>query len=370
MKCGVAEYTQKLAGALSHDPEVKVAILTSRAASTLEPHADYELLPIVEEWGWHERGTILSAIRCWSPDVVHIQMPSMGYNNGFLPWALPFLLTRIGVLVVQTWHIPSNLILRFILHSPLKFLAAAMVRDSLFLLREDSNDTAVAVVRRILFHKTTRFIQNASAIPAVDLGPSERQEIRARYGRPDARIVAFFGLIYPERGVDLLFRINDPADTHLVIIGECLPLENLTYAPKTQLLVREYHQSLWKLAQSPEWSGKVTITGFLPALEAARIMAAVDAVVLPWVIGGGSWSTSTLAAQAQGTFVLTTSKVHQGYDPEKNTYSTAPNDLNDMRSALSRYAGVRSALHDPARHWKRLRESHSELYRTLLMGRS
>ena len=116
-----------------------------------------------------------------------------------------------------------------------------------------------------------------------------------------SRLVAYFGFIHLAKRVELLFEVADPLQHHLVLVGE-LNSED------------EYHKRILYLINRQPWIGKVTVTGFLPAEEAGRILAAADAVVLPFRDGGGIWNTSIHASLAQGTFVLTTSREQHGYD--------------------------------------------------------
>jgi glycosyltransferase involved in cell wall biosynthesis len=168
-------------------------------------------------------------------------------------------------------------------------------------------------------------------------------------------LVAYFGFIYPNKAVELLFDVADPSQDHLVVIGDA----NQDHP---------YRRSLLERIQCEPWSGKVTVTGFLPGEEAARLLAAVDAVVLPFRDGGGPWNTSLHAAALQGTFVLTTSRERHGYDPSSNIYYSQPGDVADMRAALRRYIGHRNAHPMTERYasWEAIAQAHTNLYQNLL----
>jgi glycosyltransferase involved in cell wall biosynthesis len=181
--------------------------------------------------------------------------------------------------------------------------------------------------------------------------------VRKRYANENDRVVAYFGFVYEHKGVEDLFAIADPQTDVLVLVAE--------------LGDDEYHRRIAQLASSPRWAGRCVVTGFLPAVEVAEVLAAADAVVLPFRPGGGLWNTSLAAATAQGTFVLTTNVDRGGYDPDHNVNYAAPGDLESMRSALRDHAGRRLPASDDVRRaeWRAIVESHSRLYEDVLNRR-
>jgi glycosyltransferase involved in cell wall biosynthesis len=201
-------------------------------------------------------------------------------------------------------------------------------------------------------------IPNASSIPPQILNDTERAAMRARYAAIGRRVIAFFGFAWPHKRVERLFDIADPARDHLVLICDLDRGD-------------AYHRSILERAEGAPWAGRVTVTGFLPAVEAGRLMASADAVVLPFESGGGLWNTSLHAAMSQGTFVLTTSDGERGFDPARNIHYSPPDDLAGMRAALAAHAGRRNAaataLH--ARPWDEIADAHLEFYARFLPGR-
>jgi glycosyltransferase involved in cell wall biosynthesis len=105
----------------------------------------------------------------------------------------------------------------------------------------------------------------------------------------------------------------------------------------------------------------------LPAEELAGAIAAADAVVLPFLQGGGEWNTSIHGAQAQGTLVVTTSTVRYGFDTATNTYFATPGDIPAMRSALEQYIGNKLTIAKApvGESWRTIATAHLDLYRTL-----
>jgi glycosyltransferase involved in cell wall biosynthesis len=189
----------------------------------------------------------------------------------------------------------------------------------------------------------------------VEVSDAERSDIRRKLSASAKHFVAYFGFIYPHKAVELLFDIADPRQDHLVLIGQ------LDQGDPYQRAVRDR-------TQREPWRGRVTVTGFLPGEQVARLLAAVDAVILPYRDGGGVWNTSMQAAAIQGTFVLTTSRERQGFDPSSNVYFSKPGDIADMRSALRRYIGRRNGAPplDGYTSWESIAQAHASLYHEIL----
>jgi hypothetical protein len=97
MRCGVGDYTYQLAESLAQGSGLSVVVLTSRAAATPSTPTAFEVFPVMESWDDSEASTIEEVTRKWSPDLVHIQYPTLGYGRGSLPWRLPLRLYRAGM---------------------------------------------------------------------------------------------------------------------------------------------------------------------------------------------------------------------------------------------------------------------------------
>ena len=192
------------------------------------------------------------------------------------------------------------------------------------------------------------FVPNASIVPALELAESERAALHRELGAAGRILVAFFGFAYSHKGVHRLFEICDPRRHHIVLIGE-LHEED------------PYHGELLRLAASDAWRGHVSLAGFVDPSRAARLLAAADAAVFPFVNGGGTWNSSAHAAMAQGTFTLMTSRHQSGYVAEENLYYARPEDTSEMQTALAHYAGVRAV--PKANDWHAIAARHVQIYR-------
>jgi glycosyltransferase involved in cell wall biosynthesis len=247
--------------------------------------------------------------------------------------------------VVQTWHeyYPAG--------SGWKNIFNAVASGGLVVVRPDYLEKMPSWYRRLVARKHFRLIPNAAALPQVWLTPAERTQIRAQIGANSRPLVAYFGFVYPAKGVEMLTEIANPETDHLVIVADLHQDD-------------PYHAQILQRLRDPQWAGRTSVTGFLEEHAAASILAAADAVVLPFRDGGGFWNTSVRAAEKQGVFVLTTSSERRGYDAGENTYYAAPGDLAEMREALRRYSGVRRPPGADAmqQEWEAIARAHQEIY--------
>jgi glycosyltransferase involved in cell wall biosynthesis len=352
MRCGVGDYTDRLAYALRSYSKIKVDVLTSTLDTQGLSHAQREIHYVMPTWGKAGLRCFVTMMRRIRPDVVHIQFPTQGYvlAVGALAWIPLISRFLFGVPVVQTWHeyVPTREpnILRCM-------YGMALGASALIVVRPDYASKIPKFMRLLLRTTPISFIQNVSSIPTKILTSEERAAIRGQLGSGSSQIIAHFGFAFAHKGTDLLFQLANPEKHHLLLIGD-LSLDD------------PYHARLRRLAATPEWNGKVTITGFVEAREAARLVAAADAVVFPHLAGGGIWNTAMHAAMSQGTFVVATSTEKSGYDAAANVYYAKPGDINEMRSALSSYAGIRNPNATSAEEsWQTLARAHEALYRSL-----
>ncbi len=353
MHCGVGDYTYSLAHAVAEVPGCKVGVLTSTAAGAAAQEGGVEILPVIETWELRGIPRVLAAVRQWRPDIVHVQFPTQGYGRGHLPTVLPLMCTLMGLPVAQTWHEPRR---RISLGSFVWLAFQIFVPGAAIVVRPQFEQMTPGVLKNVFRRKLSRYIPNGPVLPRISLTEAERERIRNALARPNAAMIVHFGFIYPEKGVEALFELADPERHHIVLIGE-----------RPQGGPEAYFDEIVRTATSGKWAGKATLAGFLPMEEAARIIAAADAVVLPFRTGGGEWNTSIHSAQVQGTFVLTTSNKTRGYEPTVNTYYAAPGDIDEMRAALSRYVGRKdtAASGFAGETWGSIADAHREVYRAI-----
>lgn len=347
MKCGIGDYTAMLAQSLGKRKDVGVAVMTDHGgAGDGSAFENVELFPIAQTWGLGDTSTVLRLIRKWRPDITHVQYPSHSYRK--IQWVLPTIARIANGPVVQTWHE---------YYSPRNWPSVlnAVLPGGLVAVRPHYMEKMPGWYRWLNRHKEFRYIPNAASIPAVSLTETERNVFHARLGAPEKGLIVYFGFAYPAKEIEVLFEILDPRHHHLVLICDL----NAGDA---------YHALILALANKEEWAGKVTVTGFLPPVEAARYLAAADAAVLPFRDGGGEWNSSIHSTAAQGTFILSNSLEKQGYDEDANIYYTLPGDVPHMKRALQEFAGRRrkGLFNVHGTSWDTIASAHLELYQRLL----
>jgi glycosyltransferase involved in cell wall biosynthesis len=349
MRCGIGDYSCKLAEALSA-AGVQVGVLTSVFDGKLKEADGIKVFSVIKQWQFKEWPKVVRIIRDWDPDIVHIQYPTQGYGNGLLPWMLPLISFLMRKEAVQTWHEGYGR------RNAFKLLLKSIIPTSLVIVRSQYRDCLHPMLRWSLWNKKIEFIPSASCIPCAKPDEQERELLRKRYLKKQKRLIVFFGFVYPHKGVELLFEIADPALDQIVIAGAI------------DRKAKDYLDKITRYAAVEPWTEKVTITDFLPAQEIAELLAAADAVILPFRNGGGDWNTSIHGAVLNGVFVITTSLTQRGYDQKSNVYFAKIDDIQGMRSALSTYAGKRRK-HDPVidrDEWSRIAGRHRLLYEKVL----
>ena len=349
LRCGVGDYCFNLVEALAVDPEIRVGVLTSVSSEDISKTDGIEVFAVIKRWRLDESWRVVKIIRRWSPDIVHIQYPTLGYGKGWLPCLLPILSFLMGKKVVQTWHEGYGR------RDAPKLFLKSIVPSRLVFVRPQYRGILHPLLRWALWNKRTYFVSNASSICRIKLGELEKDELRNRYRDNQKRLLVYFGFMYPHKGVELLFEIGDPAIDKIVIVGE---IEEGV----------EYLQEIKRRASEESWKGNVTFAGFLASTEVAALLAVADAVILPFRTGGGEWNTSIHGAVINGAFVITTSLNQSGYDKKRNVYFARVDDVHEMRSALATYAGIRRE-YDPdidRDEWRQIADKHRSLYESLL----
>lgn len=353
MRCGVGDYASELAGALSRCAGFDVHVVTSELDGKHASDDGPELSPIMPSWGIGHLRRFVSLARRVQPDIVHLQFPTQGYKALTGVAMMPCLSRLIlGVPVVQTWHeyVPRNLP-----KIACYMNAMAVCANAIVVVRPDYLEKTPWLTKILIGKTPVRLIPNVSAIPAVALSPEERKAIRDRWGCGSTKLIVYFGFASPHKGIDQIFRIADPQYHKLLLICDLSPQN-------------AYHSELLALAESAGWKGKVTIAGFMEAIEAARLLAAADAAVFPFTDGGGTWNSSVHAALCQGIFVLTTSSTKNGYDADDNIYYARPGAIDEMKRALLQFQGSRRAA-DVDDQWMMVARAHADLYRALLSAK-
>lgn len=348
--CGVGDYTEKLARALADLDGLQVGVITKAAPRRRDATVRANIIGEVERWSFPELLNLASIIRKWSPELVHIQYPSQGYNLRIAS-IIALIAKSNRMKVVSTLHEPliNNI---FPIRGFIYTWILARGSDGVIAVRPNLTDLLPVEVRKLIQDIPQMTIGNASPLPLSSLGLDARARLRAKLTNGRERLIVFFGFVHAAKGIDQLFDIADPRKDSLVIAG----------AAKDETYVAELHT----LASSKGWcADQVQITGFRPAQEVADLLAVADAVVLPFVGGGGDWNTSIHAALSQGAFVVTTAKDPKGYESDRNLYTAKPLDVGGMQRALDDHAGRHVLPVSPESQWNAIAAAHRDFYRSI-----
>jgi hypothetical protein len=127
-----------------------------------------------------------------------------------------------------------------------------------------------------------------------------------------------------------------------------------------------YMHQLADVAQAKEWhEDQLHFTGFLLIQAAAELLTIPDAVVLPFLDGGGEWDTSISSALAQGMLVITTAVPPRGDQPQSNILTAAPSGISEMRAMLDRLSGRRRTTILVEAKWQGMATAHLVFYHQL-----
>jgi glycosyltransferase involved in cell wall biosynthesis len=358
MRCGVGDYSYSLAKALAA-AGAHVGILTSAAAGNGVPAARLEIFPAMPAWTFRNLWRIARFVRQFAPDVVHVQFPTQGYGRGASA-LVPLVAALAGKKVFQTWHEIYGAGNAFVMgRGLLGFLLKALVGYAIIVVRPNYRASLKGPFSWAVRHRELLFIPNASSIPVAALSPERRDMLKAAYLDGQRRLIVFFGFLHPTKGVELLFEIADPERDRIVVAGAYNEADG-------------YHRDLRERASQPPWQGKVTFTGFIRPDEAAELLSVADAVVLPFRGGGGEWNTSIHGAILQGSFVLTTSHLSQGYDEQKNIYFSRIDDRQELTAALDKFVGRRRTFESETDkdEWQKIAALHIARYSEALQKRA
>ena len=349
-RCGVGDYTGQLGAALAAMPDIDLSVLTTSSTVISAENQRLGVQRLIPDWSLRSLRILLREIKRIRPKIVHMQFPTQGYGTGGLPWLVPFLARLHGARVVQTWHEG------FVRRDLLKFLLIAITPGYIIVVRKIWSRQfrrPFGVIARL---RGPIWINSASTLPKSLLTEEELKNLRQRYGVNGRRLVVFFGFIHPSKRIEILFEIADPVNDYILIIGD----------NKSQNF---YNEKINRLIQEEKWLGNSSILGFVDSYEAADLLKAADALVIPLQGGGGEWNTAILAGILQGTFVLTTSTSFNGYDPTTNTYYAPIDGVTEMRQALYNYAGKKRSVNAEkscSLNWASIALQHRAIYRTLL----
>ncbi len=298
MRCGIGDYTARLASELAQVPGVGVEVLTTRndliRRDAVLPARLQEQL---SGWGMGALPRSVAVLRQLRADVVHVQYPALGYGRAlgilFLPLAVRAFCRVPTMLTVherreRRWHG--------------RFATTFMARTSNLVVVPDPVEAED--LRRSLPSSGPPVVTTVMISTIPVRRELDRAACRARVGAsPDELVIGTFGLIHPRRHlealVDTLATLQRRSiRSRLLIIGgeaQYEPKRSAAYACR----IRERIDALG-LGPLVWWSGHAQ-----PA-EVSAFLQACDVSVLLYPNGASGRNTTLQTALEHGLPVVTT----------------------------------------------------------------
>lgn len=294
MKCGVGDYTHKLAEELAkkgNEVHIITSIKANSKSNTLHIHN------IVDKWTHKETKTIIKKLKEICPDVVNVQYPSHEYTQGrmiiFLPLHIKLKLKcKVTITIHEYRYLIPDIYGKRRLKTKIKFYLSFCKLDKIIVVEERFVDMA----KKDYKNENVVFIPISTNIPRSNITLEKKEELINKYDLRDKKIISYFGFAIQEKGIEYLLQCiyNLGDDVKLLFINELN--EN-----------NEYQKSLLDLIDRLGIKEKVVITGFFDSeKDVADMLQISDVCVLPFTQGVRVNNGSFLAAYNQKISVITT----------------------------------------------------------------
>jgi polysaccharide biosynthesis protein PslF len=343
--CGVGDYTERLVNELRR-AGVAVDVITTEALDRDGSIPVHYLLP---KWTVSNWLRALRWMRKQKYDLIHIQYPARFY--GYRPW-LGFLsvLAKIALpgtpLVVTLHEFRITHVLRKLTSMMLLGPSAAVVLSA---------DSERVVVDRWMpwLGSRVHVLAMASTVPVVPVSDERWRQLRETRGIAlDDTVVAYFGLLHPNKGIDKL--LESFAAVHRQV-------------PKTKLVMlsffepgaNPYHASLAGKAVTLGISESIVWTGYIDNRASSEHLGIADVGFFPFQDGVTLRRLSFMTGMGHGLPTLTT-EGHAGTEAiglrDGENVSIVPVDasvdvLSQRLLALVQDASLRARLAEGAQEW-------------------
>ncbi|NJP06232.1 MAG: glycosyltransferase family 4 protein [Chloroflexaceae bacterium] len=307
---GVGDYTRCLARALVQQGAC-VTVLTGQneqtndAASVIPASGQPDLVAGIRRWNWYCWRDTIAALDRLRPDILHIQYQTGAYDMhpaiNLLPWRLHQLPGRPRLLV--TFHDVREPYL-FPKAGPLRrWVNVRLARDADQVIVTNQEDAARLLQNQVQ-SSTLPIGSNISVNPPPGY---QRDAWRKHLGvAPDDFLIAYFGLLSPNKGFDLLLQafhqliqsLPDHVSRRLRLF--------LVGGSATNPTDRAFAAAIENQLQSLNLSAYLLRTGYLDERAVSAHLLAADCAVLPFREGASLRSGSLLAVMAHGLATITT----------------------------------------------------------------
>ncbi|PYV87689.1 MAG: hypothetical protein DMG05_17075 [Acidobacteria bacterium] len=348
MRAGEAYHVLHLSQHLA-DRGLDIHVLTTKG-NGLTGDFPFRVYPLMRNWSWLDLPRLAKFLKGCSPDAVLLIYSDSPYNSHPMITFAPTLVKALmpsTVFVTQFENEYSSLCASRVTRALLKAIRQYVRPENIdytlgTLLR--ASDRIIVLSQRHLLQLSGSFagVRSKTVVipppPIMRMYPGNngvsRQRGREALGvRPDDVLIAHFGYIYSNRGVETLLTAlqivcNQRGNVRLLMIGGRLAA---SASPA-------YAQEIDKLAKYLTIGDKIIWTGeFAWDSEMASLyLHAADACVLPFA-NGVTLSSSSLAAAAAHSLPIVTTKgeiLESAFIDQKNVVLCLPQDPESLAATI------------------------------------
>ncbi len=349
LKVGEADHALHLCQHLA-ERGLDVHVLTTKRNIQGERYS-FTLHPIMPDWLWPDLPRLARFLRTSSPDAVLLIYSDRDYSRHpmitFAPSiskvvlpSVPFVTQLETEYISRKASIPTRAILKLVC-----ILAERQNLDYVFGTLLSKSDRVIVLSERHLNKLANSFPYvdgKGVVIPppcliriCPDNPGTARQRARKALGvRPDEFVIAYYGYLYAEKGIETLFRAfqilnGQRSNTKLVMVG----------GDKAENHNPSYVDGIQTLAKSLGIDGRVTWTGehASDSDQASFYLGAADACVFPFKSGVTLNRSSVAAAAAHGVPIITTrgEAVESAFIDHENVVLCPPDNPQSLAEAVN-----------------------------------
>lgn len=345
MKCGVGDYTNKLAEELAQKGN-EVHVITSERASSeskiLKVHN------IVKVWKFSALKPILNELKQIKPDVINIQYPSDEYYRRTVS-VLPLLIKRkikckvtITVHEYDYFNLNENR-----LKDKIRLYLNFCKLDKVITVEEKF----IPRIKKDYPKADIAYIPISSNIPRNKATSEDLEKLKKTYGLEGKKVLSYFGFAVPVKGIEYLLKCVQKLDDNVKLLF----INHLDEK-------NEYHKTLLDLIKELKIEDKVAITGFVDdAEDVANLLAVSDICVLPFVNGLKKSNGSFLAAYNQKIKIITTSNKEEV--EENGIYYVKPNQEEELLAKIKYVLAKEEEIERDILTWDNVAKSYIESFK-------
>lgn len=284
---GIGDYVEKLAGAMTRQG-ADVTVITSVCGGP-QTQAPFDVRRVVEGWTWKHRHALIDLLGDY--DVAHIQYPAVAYGRSLLVNVLPTLLRRRHPHTKSLVTIHDFRVMR----ARWRARVAPMLFGVDGLIYVDPRDGPYLKSWMPLSRPPTSVVPIAANAEPVQCSADDRARWRSELGfADDETVVAFFGILYPHKGLSELHEAIDRLRTN----GRNVRL----------LALGDFdRQADWRSGMEQQLRGPAVTWVQGASLERiSQCLHASDLAALPFHSGASTNRGSLLATLAHGLPTVTT----------------------------------------------------------------